>query len=92
MNNQPKLFESGVKVRTGEVRLSYAHLFEPHAAKQDQREAYSASLLIPKTDTSTIKIIRLAIENAKKRGVEDKRLETLGLSVSKVPQPSARRR
>ncbi len=68
MKYEPKLFENGTKVRTGEVRLSYAHLFEPHAAKPDQRAAYGTVLLIPKMDTATIQVIQRAVENAKALG------------------------
>ena len=72
MKCEPKLFENGIKVRTGEVRLSYAHLFQAHAAQPDQKEAYSAALLIPKSDTKTISLINQAIENAKQVGREKK--------------------
>lgn len=43
------------KVLTGEVRLSYAHLSQPHAnPKQPGAEPkYSVTMLIPKTDTAT---------------------------------------
>lgn len=56
------------KVITGKVRLSYAHLFEPYG--MDGQEAkYSVSVIIPKTDTETLKAIKEATELAKKNGV-----------------------
>ena len=72
MKYQPKLFDNGTKVRTGEVRLSYAHLFEAHAAQPDQKAAFSVSLLIPEGETATINNIEQAIENAKQVGKEKK--------------------
>lgn len=41
-------------VTTGEVRLSYVHLFKPYAAMVGQEEKYSCTILVPKTDTTTI--------------------------------------
>ena len=40
------------KVLTGEVRLSYANLTTPRANKPGDKEKYSVTLLIPKTDTA----------------------------------------
>lgn len=56
------------KVKTGEVRLSYAHLFDPHGIDGNEPK-YSVSLIIPKTDTVTLNMINRAIEEAKKQGV-----------------------
>ena len=57
------------KVVTGKVRLSYAHLFEKYAAEEDQEPKYSTVILIPKSDTKTIKAIeaaqQVALENGK---------------------------
>ena len=55
------------KVITGKVRLSYAHLFEPHGM-EGQEPKYSVSVIIPKTDTDTLKAIKEATELAKKNG------------------------
>jgi hypothetical protein len=41
------------KVLTGEVRLSYANLTTPRANKPGDKEKYSVTLLIPKSDTAT---------------------------------------
>lgn len=59
-------------VTTGEVRLSYVHLFKPYAAMQGQEEKYSVTVLVPKTDTATMGRINAAIEAAKQRGISDK--------------------
>ncbi len=60
------------RITTGEVRLSYVHLFKPYAFQAGQEEKYSVTLLIPKTDTATKARIDAAIEAAKQRGITDK--------------------
>lgn len=50
------------KVITGEVRLSYAHLWEPATAPGSTEPKYSVSLLIPKKDKVTLTKINKAIE------------------------------
>lgn len=55
------------KVITGKVRLSYAHLFEPHGM-DGQEPKFSTAILIPKSDTETLKAIKEAVELAKKNG------------------------
>ncbi|MGN0682691.1 MAG: DUF2815 family protein [Oscillospiraceae bacterium] len=52
---------------TGKVRLSYEHLWEPVAIK-DSEPKYSVSLIIPKSDTKTVKAIQDAVEQAKQDG------------------------
>lgn len=52
------------KVLTGEVRLSYANLTTPRANKPGDKEKYSVTLLIPKTDTATKANIDSSIEAA----------------------------
>lgn len=59
-----------VKVKTGEVRFSFCHLFEPHLFLDGQEAKYSMAILIPKTDKKTIGAIRAAYEQAKQEGVE----------------------
>lgn len=56
------------KVLLTNVRLSYPALFEPQGF-EGQEPKYSASLIIPKSDHETIKIIAQAISNAKKQGL-----------------------
>ena len=60
------------KVITGIVRLSYAHVWEPHAVNEGQDKKYSCCLLIPKTDTKTITAINRAIEAATQAGMSKK--------------------
>jgi hypothetical protein len=52
---------------TGKVRLSYVHLWEP-VSINGGAEKYSVSLIIPKSDTGTIKAIQDAVEQAKQDG------------------------
>lgn len=56
------------KVVTGEVRFSYLNVWEPKSIN-DSEPKYSVSLLIPKSDTATLKAINKAIEAAKQNGV-----------------------
>lgn len=57
----------GTKVKTGKVRLSYAHLFEPHAINGNDPK-YSVSVIIPKTDKETLQAIKEAVTEAKEQG------------------------
>lgn len=52
---------------TNEVRLSYAYLFEPHAFGENKPK-YSVNLIIPKTDTETLKLLKEAKEAAIQAG------------------------
>lgn len=58
---------TGTKVTTGKVRLSYAHLFEPHAIEGNEPK-YSVSVIIPKTDKETLQAIKAAVDEAKEQG------------------------
>lgn len=62
MNTNP------TRVVTGEVRLSYAHLFEPQSI-QGSKPKYSVSLIIPKSDRETIGKIEQAIAAAIEAGI-----------------------
>ena len=62
-----KAKRTGTKVTTGKVRLSYAHLFEPHAIEGNEAK-YSVSIIIPKSDKETLQAIKEATEQAKKDG------------------------
>lgn len=57
-------------VTTGEARLSFVHLFQPHANKPGQEPKYSTTILIPKSDTATMQRIYAAIEAAIQKGVQ----------------------
>lgn len=52
------------KVVTGKARLSYAHIHEPRAVEEGGEKKYSASLLIPKSDTETLGKVKAAIDAA----------------------------
>lgn len=60
--------EKTTKVITGEVRFSYVHLFEPYSSFDGQDPAYSATLLIPKSDKKTLKAIKDAQAAAAEAG------------------------
>lgn len=58
---------SDTTIVTGKVRLSYAHLFEPHvnpSAPAGSKPKYSATLLISKDDKETLDKIKKAQQNA----------------------------
>lgn len=56
-------------VTTDRVRLSYVHLFQPHANNPGQEPKYSTTILIPKSDTATMQRIQAAINAAFEKGV-----------------------
>lgn len=56
------------KVITGKVRLSYANVWEP-ASINGGEEKYSVSLIIPKSDTTTIGAIQAAVDAAIEAGI-----------------------
>lgn len=58
---------TGTKVTTGKVRLSYAHLFEPHAIEGNEPK-YSVSVIVPKSDKETLQAIKEAVTEAKEQG------------------------
>lgn len=60
------------KVITNKVRFSYVHVFTPTAISESDDKKYSISLIIPKGDKETIKLIKQAIENAKEKGKTEK--------------------
>lgn len=62
-----KAKRTGTKVTTGKVRLSYAHLFQAHAIEGNEPK-YSVSIIIPKDDKETIKVIKEAVNEAKEIG------------------------
>ena len=58
------------RVRTGEIRASYAYVFEPYKSDETAEAKYSMSVIIPKDDKETLAVIEQAIEAAKKAGIE----------------------
>ncbi len=59
-------------ITTGLVRLSYAQLWTPKAMADGQDAKYSVSLIIPKKDKATIKLIEDAIKEAIEKGHAEK--------------------
>ena len=55
-------------VRIGEVRFSYANVFTPTSIDENTEKKYNIAILIPKSDTQTVTIIRQAIANAVEEG------------------------
>lgn len=47
--------ENSTKVVTGKVRFCYVNVFEPTAMNEDDTPKYNICILIPKTDTKTLK-------------------------------------
>lgn len=56
------------RIVTGEVRLSYAHVWEPNSI-QGNKPKYSVSLIISKSDTATIAAIEKAVDAAVEQGI-----------------------
>jgi len=76
-------------VVTGKVRFSYEHIMKPYANTSTDPSAepkYSTTVLVPKTDTTTMTRINAAIAAAKKRGVEAKKYRD-GTPLDKLPTP-----
>ena len=42
------------KVITGKCRLSFEHIWKPSKMDEDSQAKYSASIIIPKTDSATL--------------------------------------
>ncbi len=61
-----------VKLKVGEVRFSYLHVFEPYKAKDSDREDYTATLLIPKSNIALVASVRKAIQEAYENAVTEK--------------------
>lgn len=57
-------------ITTGKVRASYVNIFQPKAPQGGGEAKYSVTLLIPKTDVTTINRIYAEIEQAKREGVQ----------------------
>ena len=58
-------------IRIGEVRFSYAHVFEPRQDDKGQ-DKYGAAILIPKEDKGIVALIREAEEAARQKGKTSK--------------------
>lgn len=64
--------KSPTRVVTGKVRLSYVHIFEPYTSDPEKEARYSVTILIPKSDKSTMDKIRAAEQAAKEEGKASK--------------------
>lgn len=62
-----KASRKGTKVVTGEVRLSYAHIWEQSAIEGNEPK-YSVSVIVSKNDKETLRAIKEAVEEAKETG------------------------
>lgn len=58
------------KVKTGIVRFSYVHLFEPHKISEDQEPTYSVMAIIRKEDKATLAALQKAYKEAIQEGKE----------------------
>lgn len=58
----------GRNITTGIVKLAYAHIFEAYTVEgiEGVEPRYSTTIIIPKTDTETLKAIDVAIGEEKK--------------------------
>lgn len=65
-NNNP------THVITGKCRLSYVHVWEPSRMSEDDPLKYSACIIVPKSDTTTINKIKAAVEAAIQDGIKAK--------------------
>ena len=65
-------------------RLSYVHVFKPHASVPGAEEKYSTTILVPKTDVETKQKIDAAIKAATELGVSEK---WNGVKPPTVPNP-----
>lgn len=57
------------KVVTNEVRLSYAYVWTPRPGMNGGKDKYSVSIIIPKSDTETLKRIEEAVDAAIEKGI-----------------------
>lgn len=55
------------KLVTGKVRFSFVHIFEPQEPVNGGEPKYNVTLLIPKTDTTTLGKIKEAIAEAREK-------------------------
>ena len=62
---------SNTQMTTGEVRLSYAHLYDPYSNNGGDPK-YSVTVLMPKTDVQAKARLDAAVEAAKQKGIAEK--------------------
>lgn len=59
-----------MSLTTGKVRASFVNVFTPQVPVGGGEAKYSITLLIPKTDVTTLNAIQMAMEQAKQEGVQ----------------------
>lgn len=64
--------DQNTRIVTGEVRFSFVSLLKPREDQFGGAPKYSATILVPKSDTATKQQIDAAIEAAKQKGKADK--------------------
>ena len=62
---------SDTQIRIGEVRFSYANVFEPRASMGNDPK-YSCAILIPKANTEAVELVKAAINAAMETGKTSK--------------------
>lgn len=62
---------TGTKVFTGLVRFDFPHVFEKDTSDMGG-DKYNITILIPKSDKETVRVIQEAIEEAKDQGMSSK--------------------
>ena len=75
------------KIVTGVCRLSYANLLYPVTNSEGQNPRYSVSIVIPKTDTTTITAIQNAVRAAYESGSDKLRIGKTVVAYDKVKKP-----
>lgn len=63
---------SETSVRIGEVRFGYVNVFAPRRNEDGTDGKYGVQILLPKTNTAAVEMIREAIEAAKQAGLNSK--------------------
>lgn len=63
---------SDTSVRIGEVRFAYANVFTPRKDEGEENGKYQVCVMIPKTQTETIKMLQDAIAAAEQKGKASK--------------------
>lgn len=58
-----------MSVTTGQVRLSYCHVWQPQTPQNGGDPKYSVTILIPKSDAATVNALFQEMEQAKQAGV-----------------------
>lgn len=73
------------KVKTGKVRFSYVHVFEPTAINESSEKKYNISILIDKTDEKTLERISKGVDAAIELGKD--KLSKNGKLVANLKMP-----